>query len=94
MPPKKNLQSSDIPEFVDQNILRSSIEELSSFDDQQIGHLVTSQILPASVVVRPFDPKAKPDLSSEKWICFPFYPFSIGFTIHSHPLLKSFFYHH
>ncbi|MFS7968640.1 hypothetical protein Hanom_Chr09g00799981 [Helianthus anomalus] len=33
----------------------------------------------------------KADLCSEKWVCFPFYPFSIGFTFPFSHLVNEFF---
>ncbi|MFS7963308.1 hypothetical protein Hanom_Chr08g00736561 [Helianthus anomalus] len=66
-------------------------EELFTFDDQCIRHLVTSEIFPKNTVVRPFHPTTKADFSSKKWVCFPFYPFSIGFTFFFSPLVNEFF---
>ncbi|MFS7993454.1 hypothetical protein Hanom_Chr12g01094301 [Helianthus anomalus] len=77
---KKTLRSPEVPEFSDPEILKPTEEELCTFDNQT----VTSQFLPGSAVIRPFDSHIKVDLNSETWVCFPFSPSPSVSLSHSH----------
>ncbi|MFS8017103.1 hypothetical protein Hanom_Chr15g01376371 [Helianthus anomalus] len=42
-------------------------------------------------MIRAFDPHSKANLVFDLWMCFLFYPFSIGFTFPFSPFVNEFF---
>ena len=78
-------------DFIDQGLIPATDEDQCLFKDSDIRVLKESGLLPAGAVIRPFDPKVKADFSSETWVCFFYYPFSIGLSYPFSPLIQEFF---
>ncbi|MFS7998664.1 hypothetical protein Hanom_Chr12g01156611 [Helianthus anomalus] len=64
--------------FVNQNLLKHPEKEVCSFDNADIAALRTSGAFSDRAVIRPFNRSIRSDVSSEEWICFSSYPFSLG----------------
>ncbi|KAJ0733767.1 hypothetical protein HanPI659440_Chr11g0412111 [Helianthus annuus] len=62
--------------FTNQNLIKRP--EVCSFDNADIAALRASGAFSDRAVIRPFDRNIRSDISSEKWICFSVYPFSLG----------------
>ncbi|KAF5790414.1 hypothetical protein HanXRQr2_Chr09g0382961 [Helianthus annuus] len=64
--------------FTNQNLLKHPEKEVCSFDNADIAALRTSGAFSDKAVIRPLDQSIRSDVSSEEWICFSSYPFSLG----------------
>ncbi|KAJ0796740.1 hypothetical protein HanPI659440_Chr04g0165781 [Helianthus annuus] len=64
--------------FINQNLLKNLEKEVCSFDNANIAALRTSGAFPDGAIIRSFDRSLRSDVSSDEWICFPAYPFSLG----------------
>ncbi|KAF5761228.1 hypothetical protein HanXRQr2_Chr16g0762631 [Helianthus annuus] len=64
--------------FVNQNLLKHPEKEVCSFNNADIAALRTSSAFSDRAVIRPFDQSIRSDVSSEEWICFSSYSFSLG----------------
>ncbi|MFS7911181.1 hypothetical protein Hanom_Chr02g00115031 [Helianthus anomalus] len=53
-------------------------KEVCSFDNVDIAALRASGAFPVDAIIRPFDREVQSDVSSNEWVCFLAYPFSIG----------------
>ncbi|KAJ0612037.1 hypothetical protein HanHA300_Chr01g0022661 [Helianthus annuus] len=70
--------ADSIPTFEDQHLLKEPEKEVCSFDFADIAALRASGALPPGAIFHPFDREVRSDVSSDKWVCFLAYPFSIG----------------
>ncbi|MFS8007906.1 hypothetical protein Hanom_Chr14g01266501 [Helianthus anomalus] len=64
--------------FVNQNLLKHPEKEVRSFDNANINALRTTGAFSDTAIIHPFDRSIRSDVSSEEWICFSSYPFSLG----------------
>ncbi|MFS7906140.1 hypothetical protein Hanom_Chr01g00055781 [Helianthus anomalus] len=67
-----------VPTFKEQNLLKEPKKEVCSFDNADIVALKASDAFPAGAIIRPFEREIRSDVSSDEWVCFLAYPFSIG----------------
>ncbi|KAK1411202.1 hypothetical protein QVD17_37748 [Tagetes erecta] len=70
--------SSNSPILQSQGLLKEPSKETCKFNDSKISALANR--FPPRIVFRPFDPSALSDFVSTEWVCFPTFPFQIGFT--------------
>ncbi|MFS7930605.1 hypothetical protein Hanom_Chr04g00346211 [Helianthus anomalus] len=68
--------SVSLPSFFMATQTRS--HTVCSFDNADIAALRTSDAFPDGAIIRPFDRSLRPGVSSDEWICFPAYLFSLG----------------
>ncbi|MFS7996379.1 hypothetical protein Hanom_Chr12g01129301 [Helianthus anomalus] len=52
---------------------------------------LNSDAFPAGTVIRPFDRESRLDVSSDEWVCFFAYPFSLGLRYPFPPFISRFF---
>ncbi|MFS7917147.1 hypothetical protein Hanom_Chr03g00185581 [Helianthus anomalus] len=72
-------QTADsVPTFEDQRLFKEPEKEVCSFDNADITAIRASGAFPVDAIIRPFDREVRLDASSNKWVCFLSYPFSIG----------------
>ncbi|MFS7911194.1 hypothetical protein Hanom_Chr02g00115191 [Helianthus anomalus] len=64
--------------FEAQNLLKEPEKEVCSFDNADIAAIRASGAFPVDAIIRPFDREVQSDVSSNEWVCFLAYPFSIG----------------
>ncbi|MFS7945030.1 hypothetical protein Hanom_Chr06g00519141 [Helianthus anomalus] len=69
----------------------SSLFLVCSFENTDIDALRTSGAFSDRAVIRPFDRSIRSDVSSEEWICFSLYPFSLGLRYPFPKLIMQFF---
>ncbi|KAM0070940.1 hypothetical protein Hdeb2414_s0001g00019121 [Helianthus debilis subsp. tardiflorus] len=67
-----------ITTFEAQNLLKEPEKEVCSFDNADIAALQASGAFPVGTIIRPFYIEVRSDFSSNEWVCFLAYPFSIG----------------
>ncbi|MFS7979335.1 hypothetical protein Hanom_Chr10g00926111 [Helianthus anomalus] len=67
-----------VANLTSQNLIREPQNEICSFNNTDIAALKDSGAFPAGVVIRPFDREVRSDASSNEWVCFLAYPFSLG----------------
>ncbi|KAJ0448159.1 hypothetical protein HanRHA438_Chr17g0821561 [Helianthus annuus] len=71
--------SGDPPSsFVNQNLLKNHEKEVCSYDNADITALRASGAFSDGALIRLFDQSLRSDVSSNEWICFSAYPFSLG----------------
>ncbi|MFS8022695.1 hypothetical protein Hanom_Chr16g01442531 [Helianthus anomalus] len=70
--------ADSIPTFEDQHLLKEPEKEVYSFDNADIAALRVSDAFPADAIIHLFDREVRSDVSSDEWVCFLAYPFSIG----------------
>ncbi|KAI3683101.1 hypothetical protein L1987_83601 [Smallanthus sonchifolius] len=80
-----------IEDFTDQWILDHFDLELCSFTDSEIKNFEVKQCFPQKTIFWPFDYRTKADLISKTWICFHYYPFTLGLSYPFPPLTTEFF---
>lgn len=71
-------------DFINQKIL--TYNETWSFDYEDIGSLRANEAFPTDTIFKPYDASIQLDFVSPSWVCFPEYPFSLGFR---YPFLVS-----
>lgn len=86
--------SSDIKEnpyrdFVDQKLINQSVP--CTFFDIEIDRLKSKKVLTPGAIFRSFDPSMNADFCSDKWVCFPEFPFNLGLSFPFPPLFTDFF---
>ncbi|KAD7477442.1 hypothetical protein E3N88_00580 [Mikania micrantha] len=86
-----NSISSEASDFVDQNVLPYTDQNACIFDDDHIEVMQSSRAFSEETVFRRYDPALKADHSSNKWVCFPEYPFSLGLSFPFPTLISEFF---
>jgi hypothetical protein len=64
-------------------------KEGCKFTDDDVSAL--RSCFPAGAIFRPFDVSVKSDCVSTEWICFPAYPFQLGFSYPFPDFTRSFF---
>ncbi|KAJ0667717.1 hypothetical protein HanPI659440_Chr17g0680911 [Helianthus annuus] len=69
--------ADSIPTFVDQHLLKEPEKEVCSFGNADIVALKASGAFPARAIIQPFEREIRSDVSSDEWVCFLAYPFSI-----------------
>ncbi|KAJ0650253.1 hypothetical protein HanOQP8_Chr15g0590281 [Helianthus annuus] len=80
-----------ISTLVSQNLIREPEKEICSFNNADIAALKDSGAFPTGTVVRPFDREVRSDASSNEWVCFFAYPFSLGLRYPFPPFISRFF---
>ncbi|MFS7962303.1 hypothetical protein Hanom_Chr08g00725071 [Helianthus anomalus] len=71
--------SGDSPSsFVNQNLISHPGKEVCSFNNADIAALRNSGAFPDKAIIRPFDRSIRSDVSSNEWICFLAYQFSLA----------------
>ena len=80
-----------IPTLVSQNFIREPEKEICSFNNADIAALKDSGAFPIGTVIRPFDREVRSDASSDEWVCFFAYPFSLGLRYPFPPFISRFF---
>ena len=76
-------------DFEDQALLTHPQEESCIFTDREIEHI--KRLFPSNAVFKPFDQHLRSDAISKTWVCFPAFPFQIGFSYPFPPLTTRFF---
>ncbi|MFS7943974.1 hypothetical protein Hanom_Chr06g00506561 [Helianthus anomalus] len=69
--------TDSIPTFEAQNLLKKPEKEVCPFDNADIATLRASGAFPVDAIIPPFDREVQSDVSSDEWVCFLAYPFSI-----------------
>ena len=69
---------TDVPDFQPQNLLKEPIKEICKFTDVEIESI--SSHFPSNTVFHKFDPSISSDSASDRWVCFPVFPFQIGYS--------------
>ncbi|MFS7919004.1 hypothetical protein Hanom_Chr03g00207841 [Helianthus anomalus] len=64
--------------MANQHLLKEPEKEVCSFDNAEIAALKASGAFPTGAIIRAFDQNIRSDASSDEWVCFLAYPFSIG----------------
>ncbi|MFS7993958.1 hypothetical protein Hanom_Chr12g01100271 [Helianthus anomalus] len=80
-----------IPTLMSQNLIREPEKEICSFNNADIAALKDSGAFPAGTLVHPFDRDVRSDASSDEWVCFFAYPFSLGLQYPFPPFISRFF---
>ncbi|KAJ0898924.1 hypothetical protein HanRHA438_Chr08g0362381 [Helianthus annuus] len=80
-----------IPTFEAQNLLKELEKEVCSFDNADIAALRASGAFPVDAIICPFDREVRSDVSSDEWMCFLAYPFSIGLRYPFPSFISGFF---
>ncbi|MFS7979293.1 hypothetical protein Hanom_Chr10g00925641 [Helianthus anomalus] len=87
--------SGDSPSpFVNQNLISHPGKEVCSFNNADIAALRNSGGFPDKEIIRPFDRCIRSDVSSNEWICFLAYPFSLGLRYPFPEFIMEFFPNH
>ncbi|KAJ0770516.1 hypothetical protein HanPI659440_Chr07g0258501 [Helianthus annuus] len=77
--------------FVQQNLLRNPEKEICAFNNADIAALRASGTFPDKAIIRPFDWSIRSDVSSDDWVYFPAYPFSLGLRYPFPEFMMNFF---
>ena len=75
--------------FEAQNLLKDPTGEVCSFRDSDIDAI--RGLFPADTEFRKYDPSFRSDVISHHWVCFPAFPFKIGFSYPFPPFTSRFF---
>ncbi|KAI3786390.1 hypothetical protein L1987_40032 [Smallanthus sonchifolius] len=77
---KMTRSSSSSDDLVSKNLLANPDCGKCTFSNHEINILKSGGCFPISTVFRAFDPKTRSDFTSGSWVCFPSFPFTIGFS--------------
>ena len=83
--------SDDNSNFRDLGILPFDDQNTNVFDESHIQLLKLSKSFPDNAVFHHYDPLLKADHASDKWVCFPEYPFTLGLRNPFPDLIMDFF---
>ncbi|KAM0052827.1 hypothetical protein Hdeb2414_s0007g00252911 [Helianthus debilis subsp. tardiflorus] len=87
----RSRSNEPVPTIVSQNLIREPEKEICSFNNADIAALKGSGAFPVGAVIRPFDREVRSDTSSDEWVCFFTYPFSLGLRYPFPPFISRFF---
>ncbi|KAJ0807740.1 hypothetical protein HanOQP8_Chr00c002g0684171 [Helianthus annuus] len=87
----RSRSNEPVANLTSQNFRREPQNEICSFNNADIATLKDSGAFPAGVVIRPFDREVQSDASSNEWVCFLAYLFSLGLRYPFPPFVSRFF---
>ena len=81
--------AAEMDDFKEQSLLSNPQDESCIFTDREVENI--KRLFPTGAIFKPFDQNLHSDAISETWVCFPAFPFQIGFSFPFPPLTTRFF---